>query len=172
MAKGHVYILTNEAMPGLLKIGMTTGSPELRAAQLSSTGVPYPFILQFYVSSPNCGELEAWVHDALSEYRVSSGKEFFEIDIAMAIRQLTASHVEQLSLWLDEFGEQYTLVEQEAFVDSGDLYFLADQCDDEVMLICQAIGELTPDEIRPAIDRVKRRHEKTKRPFFQTDKIQ
>jgi hypothetical protein len=39
-----VYVLTNEAMPGLVKIGLTTDSVEARLTQLSShTGVPLPF---------------------------------------------------------------------------------------------------------------------------------
>jgi hypothetical protein len=39
-----VYVLTNEAMPGLVKIGLTTDSLESRILQLSSaTGVPLPF---------------------------------------------------------------------------------------------------------------------------------
>lgn len=38
---GWVYILSNEYMPGIYKIGMTTNSPEARAKELSSaTGVP------------------------------------------------------------------------------------------------------------------------------------
>ena len=41
---GYVYIMTNPAMPGLVKIGSTTLLPDERARQLSSsTGVPRPF---------------------------------------------------------------------------------------------------------------------------------
>jgi hypothetical protein len=39
-----VYVLTNEAMPGLVKIGMTDDTnPDTRVSQLYSTGVPLPF---------------------------------------------------------------------------------------------------------------------------------
>ena len=37
-----VYILTNEAMPGLVKIGCTNGELASRIRQLYSTGVPLP----------------------------------------------------------------------------------------------------------------------------------
>lgn len=41
---GIVYVLSNRAMPGLVKIGMTT-RPELdtRLKELYTTGVPVPF---------------------------------------------------------------------------------------------------------------------------------
>lgn len=43
-APSFVYMLRNSAMPGLLKVGFTTGTPEVRAAELSAaTGVPTPF---------------------------------------------------------------------------------------------------------------------------------
>lgn len=46
MAAGHVYILINANMPGLLKIGMTERTPEERARELSAgTGVSSPFIV-------------------------------------------------------------------------------------------------------------------------------
>lgn len=43
-ANGIVYVLTNPAMPGLTKIGMTT-QEEIgpRLSQLYTTGVPLPF---------------------------------------------------------------------------------------------------------------------------------
>ena len=44
---GWVYVLSNEFMPGIYKIGMTTTSPATRAKELSSaTGVPAPFKIE------------------------------------------------------------------------------------------------------------------------------
>ncbi|WP_408876507.1 GIY-YIG nuclease family protein [Gluconobacter sphaericus] len=41
---GHVYLLTNPVMPGLIKIGFTTSPDvEIRMKQIYSTGVPLPF---------------------------------------------------------------------------------------------------------------------------------
>jgi hypothetical protein len=40
-----VYILTNEAMPGLIKIGCTNVELASRIKQLYTTGVPLPFEL-------------------------------------------------------------------------------------------------------------------------------
>ena len=37
---GYVYILTNPSMPGLVKVGKTTNTPNQRMSELHSTGVP------------------------------------------------------------------------------------------------------------------------------------
>ena len=40
---GIVYVLTNPAMPGIVKIGRTQSDLGSRLSQLYSTGVPVPF---------------------------------------------------------------------------------------------------------------------------------
>ena len=40
---GTVYVLTNPAMPDLVKIGKTTRDVSLRLSDLYTTGVPLPF---------------------------------------------------------------------------------------------------------------------------------
>jgi len=58
----RIYILTNEAMPGLVKIGFTTGeNVESRIAPLSgATGIPLPFECYFAaeVEVKDCDKLE------------------------------------------------------------------------------------------------------------------
>ena len=45
---GRVYVLSNKAMPGLVKIGYTYGAVESRVSELSSaTGVPIAFQIEF-----------------------------------------------------------------------------------------------------------------------------
>lgn len=79
---GWVYIMSNEYMPGIYKIGMTTTSPEVRAKELSSaTGVPSPFKVEaaYHCQDPSYAEKE--IHDALSEYRINNSREFFKADL-------------------------------------------------------------------------------------------
>ena len=45
--EGRVYVLTNPAMPNMVKIGKTTRDVELRLADLYSTGVPLPFECEY-----------------------------------------------------------------------------------------------------------------------------
>ena len=45
--EGSVYVLTNPAMPNMVKIGKTTRDVELRLADLYSTGVPLLFECEY-----------------------------------------------------------------------------------------------------------------------------
>ena len=75
---GFVYCLSNRCMPGIYKVGFTRGSPSLRERQLSSsTGVPAEFEVHWYAESEEADLLEAEIHKALNECRVSSSREFF-----------------------------------------------------------------------------------------------
>lgn len=74
-----VYILTNEAMPGLVKIGSTEGDLALRIRQLFATGVPLPFELFYACEVTNAVTVEDALHDAFDDHRVSQRREFFRI---------------------------------------------------------------------------------------------
>lgn len=72
-----VYVLSNPAFNGLLKIGYTRRHVSRRIAELSRpTGVPHPFELVAFFPTSRPERDEARVHQALRERRVS-GKEFF-----------------------------------------------------------------------------------------------
>jgi hypothetical protein len=84
--RGFVYILKHPRMPDVLKIGSTERTPEERARELSSpTGVPGPFQVLFKKAVQNPRKREMQVHELLSEYRVSSRREFFEVSGEMAV---------------------------------------------------------------------------------------
>lgn len=90
MAKGYVYILTNEAMPGIVKIGKSRRGAPARAAELykTITGVPTPFDVYFEILCEEPDDVEAAIHDRLSENRVNQFREFFRIDTYEAKEQL------------------------------------------------------------------------------------
>lgn len=74
---GFIYILKNESMPGVYKIGMTTTSPEQRAKEISSTtGVPTPFSVVAAFHSKNPAKDEKLAHEAFSAERISQSREF------------------------------------------------------------------------------------------------
>lgn len=80
--RGFVYILSNESMPDLVKIGMTTRSPEKRAKEISSvTGVPIPYVVAYQERVVDCHLAEREIHRRLDYCRVNRDREFFEISI-------------------------------------------------------------------------------------------
>lgn len=84
-----VYIMSNASMPGLLKIGMTTTSPQQRNRELgSATGVPTPFKLEYSLEVSNAVYVERAIHTALRDHRVNHRREFFEVDLKTAIRAI------------------------------------------------------------------------------------
>lgn len=93
---GIVYVLSNPAMPGLVKIGKTWGSEvDARLAQLFTTGVPFPFSVEFACRVPNPDEVERALHIAFAPSRVNIRREFFSIEPEQAIAILRLLHVEE-----------------------------------------------------------------------------
>lgn len=86
MEKQIVYILTNEAMPNLVKIGKTTRSDvQARMNELYSSGVPFQFECAYAVEVDDCSTVEKALHVAFNPSRVNPKREFFSIDPEQAI---------------------------------------------------------------------------------------
>jgi len=85
---GFLYLMTNPAMPGLVKIGMTTRSPEERAQELASTGVPMPFHVAAAWPVDDVRSAERDAHEALDRYRVNDQREWFRVSVPAAIKAL------------------------------------------------------------------------------------
>src|SRR3989338_10275153 len=77
---GIVYILTNEAMPGYIKIGKTSTSVEQRILELSrSSAVPLPFECYYAARVADMDKVEEALHDAFGDHRANPRREFFNI---------------------------------------------------------------------------------------------
>lgn len=77
---GVIYILTNPVMPGLVKIGCTTGPVEDRVKDLSSaTGVPVAFACHFAARVSNMLAKEKLLHQLFDDHRINPKREFFKI---------------------------------------------------------------------------------------------
>jgi hypothetical protein len=87
---GVLYVLTNPFMPGLVKIGCTTGPVEERIKALSSaTGVPVAFQCHFAAQVESMTAKEKTLHQLFSDKRVNPNREFFQVapeKIVLAIR--------------------------------------------------------------------------------------
>ncbi len=80
--EGIVYVLSNEAMPGLVKIGLTKRD-ELndRINELYSTGVPLPFTCEYAVRVKDCKAVENALHTAFTKDRINPAREFFKTSV-------------------------------------------------------------------------------------------
>jgi hypothetical protein len=83
--RGIVYILTNEAMPSYVKLGLTRQSDVAeRVRGLDNTSIPVPFECYFAAEVPDCGKLERTLHFVFGEKRARRNREFFIIDPDLA----------------------------------------------------------------------------------------
>ena len=91
MSEGYVYVLVNEAMPGIIKIGLTQNLGQ-RLKQLNNTSAPLPFVPHYAAKVPDCRRLERTLHFVFGDMRVNPKKEFFRADpdLARAIIELVA----------------------------------------------------------------------------------
>ena len=114
--KGWVYVFTNEAMPGLVKIGYTSKSPEKRAAELDTTGVPLPFIVEYGILVEAPRPVEQTVHLHLREKRVRQEREWFRCskeEAVMSIKKQVSDKYEKESYRSNDLEERIAGIERE-----------------------------------------------------------
>jgi len=88
--RGWVYIISNRAMPKLVKVGFSERDPVARAAELGAgTEVPFRYELVFDVLVYSPYEVEQDAHNRLSSLR--AGKEWFECDWESAVAAVKTS---------------------------------------------------------------------------------
>ncbi|QFP77354.1 GIY-YIG nuclease family protein [Deinococcus sp. AJ005] len=85
---GYVYILVNESLKGLVKIGITSREPFARASELQTTGVPTPFTVAATIKVNDSRTVERQIHILLADHRVANGREFFKINLPDAVKVL------------------------------------------------------------------------------------
>ena len=105
---GIVYVLTNDAMPNMIKIGRTSGeSVERRVAELSrATGVPLPFRVAVARSVHDAVMVEKALHIAFAPDRVNPAREFFSIEAYRAIAIINAFPGEDLTPQTEKAAER------------------------------------------------------------------
>lgn len=83
---GFVYVLKNQSMPDLVKVGLTKNLPEDRAKGLYTTGVPTEFNVAFRATTSKPREVEKQAHILLNKYRVNPRREYFRVSEVVAIK--------------------------------------------------------------------------------------
>ena len=97
MSEGIVYVLTNPAMPRMVKIGRTGREIGARLSDLYTTGVPLPFECEYAARVKDQNEVESAFHLAFGPYRVNPRREFFNIEPEQAITLLRLMALEDVT---------------------------------------------------------------------------
>ena len=87
--QGYVYLMRNAAHDlDIVKIGLTTKTPEERAKQLSKTASPDNFLIIDKWLVEDCVLVEKLIHEHLKDYRINPKREFFKISVSHAIKEI------------------------------------------------------------------------------------
>lgn len=132
----HVYVLTNAAMPGIVKIGRSGNVPQRVRSLSSHSGVPVPFEIELAIKVTDAKRVEAALHGVLQGSRLNPKREFFEVD------------VEDLRTVLTECGKDVT--------DSLDARHAPPAPDDALDAQEEAVQQLGDDDFE-ASDRLRQR---------------
>ena len=98
-----IYVMSNPAMPGIVKIGGSM-CPESRRDQLSmNTAVPLPFVLEYSQPAEFGRDTEGLAHIALMDFRISPVREFFKVIVTEAVTAV--QHACLLANW-NKAGEE------------------------------------------------------------------
>lgn len=154
--KGYVYVLSNEAMPGLYKIGRSKYGGHTRASAMykGDTGVPLPFQLVFECLFDDCVEAEALIHEELDSERVNPNREFF----MLAEEEAIAAVLRVRSCYIN-----YMVVEAEFAIDPSVFYCVAKDLDlNHVFEAAALFDEVNSSELVPALNRRISKQEKYK----------
>ena len=92
-----IYILTNEAMPGLIKIGRTSSSVAQRMRELDGSGIPLPFQCYYAARVENALFVETRLHKSFGDFRVRANREFFRLDPFRAQSALELAALEDVT---------------------------------------------------------------------------
>ncbi|SDL82464.1 T5orf172 domain-containing protein [Paracoccus chinensis] len=100
-----VYVLVNEAMPGIVKIGRTNDLRR-RLSELSrQSGVPAPFDVFYAARVRDMNRTEILMHQAFEDRRLLK-KEFFRVSPEQARAALRLAEIEEITI----LAQQYAVV--------------------------------------------------------------
>jgi hypothetical protein len=103
-----VYILTNSAIPGLIKIGRTDRDLQSRVKELNSqTGVPLPFEVHYACEVEDGNKVEKALHDGFADERINPKREFFRKNPERVVAILKLFEIQQETIDEDKTVESH-----------------------------------------------------------------
>lgn len=92
-----IYVLTNEAMPGLVKIGFTEFLEDRIKSLSAHSGVPLPFECYYAAEVDDMTRVERLLHQLFSEHRVNPKREFFRLDAQKVVIALSLGNFKEVT---------------------------------------------------------------------------
>tara|TARA_B100000787_G_C16126873_1_gene265416 strand:+ start:47 stop:949 length:903 start_codon:yes stop_codon:yes gene_type:complete len=103
--EGIIYIISNPAMPGLVKIGKTINL-EQRMNSLFNSSIPLPFRCIYAKKVKNYNQVELKLHRGLNSHRENPNREFFRISEEEVINFLELVEGEDVTPREDHFADK------------------------------------------------------------------
>lgn len=97
---GWIYLISNSAVPGLVKVGFTTRRPEDRARELGGTGLPSDYVVEWSIRVTSPAAAEKAAHEAIKKFHHS--KEWFSCSSSEAIERIESAVSRYSSEGIDE----------------------------------------------------------------------
>jgi hypothetical protein len=93
-----IYLLSNPAMPGLLKIGKTDKDDmAARMRALYTTGVPVPFDCVYACVVESNEAVGKALHERFAKKRINPKREFFAVKAKTAVREMKRYELEDVT---------------------------------------------------------------------------
>jgi hypothetical protein len=103
--RGWVYIIVNQAIKDLIKIGYSSKDPSLRASDFAQTGVPHKYRVVYDALVDDPYKVEQLVHSNLK--RFNEDKEWFNCSVQQGIESIRKNSVKiYLETIVEEFSQE------------------------------------------------------------------
>jgi len=152
MSEGYVYILTNEHMPGLIKVGRTKKAPHIRAGELYQTGVPGDFEVFNSFFCPDHEATEAAFHKQFESDRINEKREFFSTNPSHAERWFIDRLRSELSQYVEKYLPDHLVIEGAFYVDPGEICEVAGKAGVHPFEVADAFWLIDPKAVHDAVE--------------------
>lgn len=92
-----IYVLKNEAMPDLLKIGRTDRDVLQRVRDLDNTSVPLPFQCLYAAEVNDAKFVEDRIHKTFADKRLRTNREFFRVALEQVIAAIELAQIREVT---------------------------------------------------------------------------
>jgi T5orf172 domain len=112
--EGWIYIMSNPVYGNKLKVGKTKNHPEIRGYGMSKrTEIIEDFKVEWFIRIPDIDIAELLAHDSLKSHRVKPKKEFFKIELNLAIDKISKTLCEYFNIDEPQIYRNKEVIDQE-----------------------------------------------------------